>query len=171
MPPVSSVANAPASQPTEAKVFKPQAPVVFTTGNPATGIGGAARAALLKCINRTRSGEKLYTIDVKYECVTDSPRRHAPADYQIPHGVSHKLHSGLVVNARETQAGNWILVLKDTMRSDQGQAGFTSLRLDGLRSFKILTEEDGPLAPRRDADLLDVEPVSGTEVGIIIDIV
>lgn len=167
MPPVSTVANAPASQPTEAKVFKAQPPVVFTTGNPAKGIGGAARAALLKCVNRTRSGEKLYTIDVKYECVTDSPRRHAPADYQIPFGVSHKLHTGVVVNARETQAGNWILVLKDTMRADQGEAGFTSLRLDGLRSFKIVKESDGPLAPRRDADLLDVGTISGAEVGII----
>src|SRR5579862_4257374 len=131
MPPVSTVANAPASQSTETKTFVPQEKVVFANGNPARGINSRQRASLLKVINRTRSGEKLYTVSVKYECVTDSARRHIPADFQLPEGVSLKLHSGVVVNARETQAGNFILVLKDTMRSDRGEPGFTSLRLDG----------------------------------------
>jgi hypothetical protein len=160
MPPVLSVANALASQPTrtqtQVRPFVPhQGKVVFSNGNPAKGINSRSRAKLLKVINETRTGAKLFTIDVAYECVTESPRRHIPADYQAPPTVSKKLHSGVVVNARETQAGNWILVLKDTMRSDRGEAGYTSLRLDGLRSFKVQIEDDGPLAPRPVSDLLD----------------
>src|SRR5277367_1011052 len=140
----AATATAPVSA-TE-KPFVPQSRVVFATGNPAKGLKGNERAQLLKIINRTRSGEKTYVIEVTYQRVSHGAPRIAGEDFQAPSGVAHNVHQGTVLNARETQEGNWILLIDDTLRRNAGQTGFTSLRLDGLRSLVEQKSVPGPLA-------------------------
>lgn len=150
----AATATAPVSA--TAKPFTPQSRVVFTNGNPAKGLKGNERAKLLKIINQTRSGQKTFVIEVTYKRISHgAPRLNGP-DYQAPSGVAHNVHQGMVLNARETQEGNWILLIDDNLRRNAGQSGFTSLRLDGLRSIKEQTALPGPLARRSDAELIDI---------------
>lgn len=157
----AATATAPVSA-TE-KPFVPQSPVIFVNGNPAKGLKGNERAQLLMIINKTRSGEKTYVIEVTYQRVSRGAPRIAGEDFQAPSGVAHNIHQGTVLNARETQEGNWILLIDDNLRRNAGEIGFTSLRLDGLRKLTLQATKPGPLpkpegnAPRRsDADLIDI---------------
>lgn len=157
----AAIATAPVSA--TAKPFVPQSPVVFHAGNPAKGLNSKARAKLLKIINKTRTGEKKYVIEVTYKRISHGAPRISGQDFQAPSGVAHNVHQGTVLNARETQEGNWILLIDDTLRRNAGQTGYTSLRLDGLRSLVEQTSVPGPLPKpegrsrrRSDAELIDI---------------
>jgi len=161
---MTEVVNATVPVSATEKPFVPQSPIVFYGGSPAKGLNGRERAALLKVINKTRSGEKTYAIEVTYKRISDGAPRQEGVDFQAPSGVAHNVHQGTVLNARMTQEGNYILLIDDTLRRNLGQTGFTSLRLDGLRSLKVQAETDGPLpkpkgTPRvssLDKDLIDI---------------
>jgi hypothetical protein len=137
-----------------ARTFIPQSQVIFDGGNPATKLRGNEKASLLRVINKTRSGENLFTVELTYDKQTEAPNRNAPDDFQIPSGVSSKLHLGVVVNARKSQEGNWFLTLSDSLRQNRGVNGYTSVRLSGIRSFKVLTCDPGPLSKDRIIDII-----------------
>lgn len=138
--------NAPKLFPKVEKIFRPQPPVVFPNGNPATKLKPRERAVLMKVINRTRSGEKTYQVELSYVRQTDAEPRIEPEDFQIPSGVSYNVHMGTVIKAQLSQRGDFFLTLADALRQNRGETGFTSLRLAGLRSFRIVTEDPGPLS-------------------------
>ena len=83
----------------KSKPFIPQSPVIFFGGNPAKGITSREKALLLKVFNKTRTGEKVYTVEILYEKQTDAAPRVEGPDYQAPTGISPKVHMGQVIKA------------------------------------------------------------------------
>lgn len=126
------------------KAFVPQDKLVLV-GNPARKLSPRDRARLLKVINQTRTGKAHFTVEVTYDKQTDAAPRIQGQDFQAPTGISTKVHVGLVVKAALSKEGHFYITVKDSLRENRGQAGFTAMRLEGLRSFKILTEDAGPL--------------------------
>jgi len=128
----------------ERKPFLPK-PTLVLDGNPARKLPSRDRARLLKIINQTRTGKAHFTVEVVYDKQTDAPPRIAGEDYQAPTGVSSKVHVGLVVKADRSKDGNFYITVKDSLRDNRGQAGFTAMRVEGIRALKVLTEDAGPL--------------------------
>ena len=126
------------------KAFEPKAPLTLE-GNPARKLSSRERAVLLKVINKTRTGKAHFAVEVTYDKVTSVAPRIANEDYQVPAGTSCKLHSGLVVKAEKSKDGAFYITVKDSLRENMGQSGFTAMRLEGIRSLKILKEVEGPL--------------------------
>jgi hypothetical protein len=124
--------------------FIPKGKIVLE-GNPARKLSSRDRARLLRVLNATREGRAHFVVELTYDKQTDAdPRRNGP-DFQAPAGVSLKSHIGLLVKAEKSKEGHFYVTIKDSLRTNQGQIGFTSMRLEGIRSFKIVTETPGPL--------------------------
>jgi hypothetical protein len=140
----SPLREAPGSKTGKDKVFIPQSPVSFTGGNPAKMLSTQDRAKLLMIFNDTRKGAKTYTVEITYIKQTESEPRIEGADYQTPSGVSPRVHMGQVINAKLSQFGNWYIVLADTLRANQGEQGYSTLRLTGIKSLKVHAVKPGP---------------------------
>lgn len=134
--------TATANQP-QTKTFEPKGPVVFTGGNPAKDLTSRERAKLLSVFNQTRKGEKSFVVEVTYVKQTNAENRLAPQDFQPVPGTPRQTHVGLIVKAEKSANGDFYITLADHNRCDAGKIGYTSMRLSGLKSFKVLKTVPG----------------------------
>jgi len=117
---------------------------------------------LLECINGIRSGEKEYLVRLTNRKLQNSDgsykhgkRRESPGDFEADPALAPDAHEGIMYAAPINKRGEVYLRLKDGARAPQDEEfGFTCVTLEGIRSFRVLGEFPGPLAP---------EPVSEPE--------
>lgn len=116
-------------------------------------------AKLLVCVNKVRSGERVYYVRVTNHKVTNTPKRVAMEDYVPDPALKPHAHEGFLVAAKINKKGRLFLRICDEARAPEGEEfGFTSITMDGIESFKVLGERPGPLsrpetAPSPQADL------------------
>ncbi len=134
-------------KPVKPKLFQPR-PALVLTNNPARKLSSRNRARLLKIFNQTRTGRKHFVIEILYNKQTDTDPRIHGEDYQAPSMVPTTLHCGLVTRCDISKDGNFYLTILDSMRTNKGAQGWTSARLSGIKSLKIITENDGPVPPK-----------------------
>lgn len=143
-----STPKKPVPVPSGPKPFEPKPKVVFTNGNPSKKLNSRDRLRILKIFNQTRTGKRHFTVEILYDKQTDAkPRIHGP-DFQAPTGISMTHHLGLVCKAEISKEGKFYITLIDSLRQNRGKVGFSSLRLEGIKSLKIITENDGPVPPK-----------------------
>jgi len=134
-------------KPVKPKLFQSK-PALVLTGNPARKLSSRNRCRLLKVFNQTRTGRKHFTVEIDYEKQTDADNRMHPEDFQAPSGIPMTRHVGLVCKSEISQEGKFYITLVDSMRQNRGKQGYTSIRLEGIKSLKIITENDGPVPPK-----------------------
>lgn len=127
--------------------FIPQERLVLE-GNPARKLNSRDRARLLKIVNQTRSGKAHFEIEIDYNKQTDAAPRIKGKDYQAPSVVSTMTHFGLVTSAKHCKNGGYIINVLDVLRQNKGQPSFTSIRLEGIKRLKIVSENKGPVPPK-----------------------
>lgn len=136
---------------TTTHAFQAQPPIsVIVTPN----LKPEESARLLECINKVRSGERVYLVRITYHKVTNAPRRLPEQDYVPDPALRPNAHEGWLTEARLNKKGKLFIRLHDEARrpDDGHQHGFTCNLLDGIESFKVLGERSGPLAkPGREA--------------------
>lgn len=114
---------------------------------------------LLDAINAVRAGEKVYTVRLtqrklrKPDGSYKHGRKRVPGvDYVPDPALAPDAHEGLLYAAPTNKRGEVYLRLRDGARRPVDLAegadefGFTCATMEGLRSFRILAEFDGPLA-------------------------
>lgn len=109
-------------------------------------------ARLLDCMNKVRSGEKVYLVRLTNHKVTSAPKRVPPKDYVEDPALRPHAHEGLLVEARINRKGRPFIRIHDEARRppvEGREFGYTCISLDGIESFKVLGERPGPVTLRR----------------------
>lgn len=139
------------------KPFAPLAPVAVLV---APGLSQREAATLLECVNAVRSGEAQFLVAVTYHKVTKAKPRIAGQHYQPLPGVEPIFHEGTLVAAPDNKKHETYLLVKDAARApvvgedeEEEAAGWTALKLTGLKSFRVLPNGKlpGPVALAREA--------------------
>lgn len=136
------------AQPIAAHGFVAEPPItVIVTPN----LKAEESARLLECINKVRSGEKVYFVRLTNHKVTEGHKRLPPQDYVADPALRPHAHEGLLVDCKINRKGKPYLRLHDEARrpAEGRDFGFTNISMDGIESFKVLGERPGPLAHRR----------------------
>ena len=104
-------------------------------------------AALLAAINGVRSGVHQYSVTVTYDKIGKGKPRIAGEHYEPLPGVTNKCHTGTLVAAPTNKKGEVYLRIRDAARApipgatqnpDEDEAGWTAIKLIGLKSFRVL---------------------------------
>lgn len=106
-------------------------------------------ARLLECMNKVRSGERVYYVRITYHKVTKAPARVPGTDYVADPGLRPNAHEGWLVEARINRKGAPYIRLHDEARRPDNNGrdyGFTCNSMEGIESFKVLGERPGPKA-------------------------
>lgn len=112
-------------------------------------------SALLDCINKLRSGERVYLVRLTNRKIQKPDgtyaygrKREAGTDYVADPALAQDAHEGIMYAAPTNKRGEVYLRLKDGARAPEDEAhGWTCVSLQGIRSFRVLGEFPGPLAP------------------------
>lgn len=123
----------------------------------AAKLAQAEASKLLEVINGVRSGEAQYVVTTTYDKCTKAKPRIEGTHYQALPGTTCKLHTGTVVAAPTNKKGEVYLRIRDAARApvpgevavEGEEAGWTCVKLEGLKSFKVLAKQDGPVAVAR----------------------
>lgn len=126
------------------KVFTPELPVAdldcpLLKGKPID------KRDLMMAINLTRLGVNTLVVSVTYEIQVGDDLRTPPTDFVEVTGVSPKLHIGAMTTATFNKDKQFYIRLADTLRSNGLDTGYTSMRVSGITSFKILQMFAGPV--------------------------
>jgi hypothetical protein len=104
---------------------------------------------LRECIFKVRSGQREYNVLLTNRKQTKSKKRLPGQHYDPNPALAPHAHKGWLVAAPTNKKGEVYLHLYDEARAQARGDGFghTRVTLRGLRSFEVLGERDGPLAP------------------------
>jgi len=137
------------------------APVTEFTALPEVGdivtphLTSKESSALLDCINGLRSGAHVYLVRLTNRKVqkpdgtyAHGRKREAGQDYVADPALAQDAHEGIMYAAPTNKRGEVYLRLKDGARAPEDEEhGWTCVSLQGIRSFRVLSEFPGPLAP------------------------
>jgi len=104
---------------------------------------------LRECIHQVRSGQKEYYVLLTNRKQTKSKKRLPGEHYDPNPALAPHAHKGWLVAAPTNKKGATYLHIYDEARAQERGDGFghTRVTLEGLRSFEVLRERPGPLAP------------------------
>lgn len=124
--------------------FKPEQPIPDVA---TPELGDVAKRDFLLAINAIRLGLAKIEVAVEYDVQVGHPDdfRMADKDYVSIPGVSPKVHIGPLVRATFNKQNSFYITVHDALRSTGLKKGWTSMRASGIKSFKILSMEPGPV--------------------------
>jgi hypothetical protein len=137
----------------EAQKQQQQPIVEFEPSEPLSAIStpnltDSESAALLRCINDVRQGEKVFFVRLTNRKQTKSRKRMPGEDYRPDPSLAPHAHEGMLVAAPLNRQKQVYLHLLDEARAPGDEpTGHTRITMRGILSFKVLAEHPGPLAP------------------------
>lgn len=123
--------------------FKPEQPIANVPTHAA--LNDVGKRDFILAVNAVRLGLAKVEVAVTYEIQVGKDLRTEETDYVAIPGVPNDVHVGPMTTATFNRDLEFYIRVCDAMRSTGLKRGWTSMRATGIKSFKVLTMEPGPI--------------------------